>query len=303
MPHMQYVGVAVESDFALVRERATRLQRRSIERHSDEWPAALEALADPPARLHVEGGTLPPVGHAVAIVGARAATPYGRERAHRLAHDLAMLGYTVISGLARGIDAAAHAGALAGGGRTIAVLPSGLDTVTPPEHAELASRISARGAVVSEVDHGGPFGPGAFVRRNRIIAALAGATVVVEAGERSGALTTAAFAQRMGRLRLAVPGDLDRPGMQGPLRLWRSGASMAADAGDVRDAMQRAGYAPPVGDASAALAAALSEEPLPLERLATQAGLPLAEAAAALLTLEWSGVAQAHPGGRWARRA
>lgn len=287
----------------LVRESPQAGTPRTLERHGPGWPAALEALTDVPPRLYVAGGPLPDAGHAVAIVGARAATAYGREWAHRLAHDLALLGYTIVSGLARGIDAAAHMGALAAGGRTVAVLPSGLDTITPPEHTGLAERILTRGGLVSEVEHGGPFGRGAFVRRNRIIAALAGATVVVEAAAGSGALTTASFAERMGRVRLAVPGDLDRPGMHGPLQLLRSGAVVCADAGDVRAAMNRAGLPTPPGDARAALAAALGETPLSLERLAVIADVPVAEAHAAMLALEWAGLATPMPGGRWVRRA
>lgn len=286
-----------------VRERPQPLPQRTIERGAADWPEALEALHDVPSRLHLAGSSLPPMEHAVALVGARAATPYGLDRAHRLAHDLASLGYTVVSGLARGIDAAAHEGALAAGGRTVAVLPSGLDRVTPPEHTGLASRIAASGTLVSEVDQGGPFGPGAFVRRNRLIAALAGATVVVEAGARSGALTTAAFAQRMGRTLLTLPGDVDRPGMQGPLQLMREGAAWCADAADVRAAMVRAGHAAPAGEPAAALSAALGRTPLTLERLAAAAGVSPAEAAAAMLVLEWTGVAVAVPGGRWRRRA
>ena len=263
----------------------------------------MESLRDPPLELFVEGGRIPEVGLAVAIVGARAATAYGRERAHRLAHDLALAGYTVVSGLARGIDAAAHEGALAAGGHTVAVLPCGLDTVTPPEHAALAVRIALSGALVSEVREGGPFGPGAFVRRNRIIAALSAATVVVEAGARSGALTTAAFAERMGRLRLAVPGDLDRPGSLGPLEQLRRGARVCADAGDVCRALALAGHPAPRGDARACLSSALSHEPRTVEALAALAGVAVADTLSHLMALEWAGLASCRPGGRWVRRS
>lgn len=287
----------------LVRETPRPDVRRAIARGGPEWPSALEALRDPPAVLFAEGGRLPELAHAVAIVGARAATAYGRERSHRLAHDLAVAGYTVVSGLARGIDAAAHEGALAAGGRTVAVLPSGLETITPPEHVALAGRIRRSGALVSEVREGGPFGPGAFVRRNRLIAALAAATVVVEAGERSGALTTAAFAERMGRLRFAVPGDLDRPGSLGPLEQLRRGARVCADAGDVCSALARAGHAAPPGDARARLSSALTPESRTVEALAASAGLSVADTLAHLMALEWAGLASCRPGGRWVRRS
>ncbi len=287
----------------LVRETPRPAERRCLVRGGASWPAAFERLSDVPARLFAEGSELPLPAHAVAIVGARAATGYGLEAAHRLAHDLAASGYTIVSGLARGIDASAHEGALAAGGRTIAVLPSALDTITPHEHAGLAARIARQGTLVSEVQSGGPFGRGAFVKRNRIIAALAGATVVVEAGERSGALTTASFAKQLGRAVLAVPGDLDRPTSRGPLGLLRQGALVCADAGDVRAALVGFGFGAPIGDARARLAGLLSGEARTLEWLAAAAGIPSEEAIALLLALEWSGVASPRPGGRWASRA
>ncbi|MBI3540154.1 MAG: DNA-processing protein DprA [Candidatus Eisenbacteria bacterium] len=146
-----------------------------------DYPRGLLDLADPPACLYVRGGALPPVARAIAVVGSRAASPSGVARATRLAGDLARLGFTIVSGLARGIDAAAHRGALDAGGRTVAVIPSGLDAITPSHHLELADEIAVRGALVTECARGGPWGKGAFVERNRLIAAMAAATVVVEA--------------------------------------------------------------------------------------------------------------------------
>ncbi len=290
------------------------------------YPEALRALPDPPRRLYVQGGPLPVRSLAVAVVGARAATPYGRTVAERLAHDLARCGLTVVSGLARGIDAAAHAGALAADGRTVAVIPSALDHVTPATHAPLARRIAATGAVVSEVAEGGPFGRGAFVKRNRLIAGLAAVTVVVEAAPESGALTTAAVARSLGRVVLAVPGDVDRPGSRGTLGLLRAGARPCADAGDVLAALAdaatrtapeapeaphspgapdspQAPYSPEAPEAPLSrLRAALAAEPRSVEALARASGAGAAETLARLLRLEWSGLAVAHPGGRWAAR-
>ena len=218
---------------------------RVLARGESGYPASLLDLPDPPRLLHVRGELPPEPARAVAIVGTRTATPYGLRLAARLASDLAARGIRVVSGLARGVDAAAHEGALAAGGRTLAVIPSALDHVTPATHAQLAARIAHAGAVISEVAQGGPFGRGAFVRRNRIIAALAGATVVVEAGEESGALATAAVARELGRALLAVPGDVDRPGAQGTLALLRRGARPCADAADVwRYCPLRARYRP-----------------------------------------------------------
>src|SRR5439155_1170886 len=197
---------------------------RSIRRGEDDYPAALLDLAHPPGVIHVRGA-LPPAGaRAVAIVGSRAATPYGLERAGRLAADLARLGLVIVSGLARGIDAAAHRCALEAGGVTVAVLPGGLDAITPATHLGLAQRIARRGALLSEWPAAYGVRPGLFVRRNRLIAALSQATVVVEAAEKSGALSTAAVARRLGRPLLAVPGDVDRPTSRGCNALLRAGA-------------------------------------------------------------------------------
>jgi DNA processing protein len=267
-----------------------------------EWPAALSDLGDAPPRVWWRGGAVPAHGASVAIVGARAATPYARGFAERLAHDLARAGRVVVSGLARGVDAAAHEGALAGGGVTVAVLPAALDHVTPPGHAALAARIAASGGLLTEVGAGGPFGRGAFVRRNRLIAALAAVTVVVEAAEGSGALTTAIVARRLGRVVLAVPGDVDRPGAVGPLALLRAGAGVCAGVGDVLAALARAGHAPAAVTPLDRLAAALGPEPRAVEELARVVGLEGGEVLALLLELEWAGRALARAGGRWERR-
>ncbi len=285
----------------LVCERPAPLAVRALARGDADYPAALAARRDAPAMLYVRGGELPAAERAVAIVGARAATPYGRAIAERLARDLAAHGVTVVSGLARGIDAAAHTGALAGGGRTVAVLASAVDRVTPSAHTELAERVAASGAVVSEVAAGGPFGRGAFVKRNRIIAALSWATVVVEATATSGALATAAAARTQGRTVLAVPGDLDRPGSQGTLALLRSGARPCADASDVLAVLPAS--AAPAAAPLARLRAQLASVPASVEALALAAGLEPGEALALLLELQWSGLAVSHPGGRWAVRA
>lgn len=272
---------------------------RTFGRGEPGYPEGLLALSAPPARLHVRGGALPRLEHAVAIVGARAATPYGLGLAERLARDLAARGLTVVSGLAHGIDAAAHRGALAGGGRTVAVIASACDRVTPPDHEPLAARIAERGAVLSEVAHGGPFGRGAFVRRNRLIAAMSAVTVVVEAGARSGALGTAELARTLGRPVLAVPGDVDRPLAQGPLALLRRGARLCVDAADVLAVLPAA---LPAQGPEERLLAALGESPESLEALAARAGLEGHDALARLLRLRWSGSAVAHPGGRWSAR-
>ena len=274
--------------------------RYVLERGEVRYPAALHELRDAPPRLYVWGGALPAPGASVAVVGARAATPYGLTLATRLAGDLAAQGVTVVSGLAHGIDAAAHRAALAAGGRTIAVIASSLSQVTPADHVALAREIAASGAVVSEVAEGGPFGRGAFVKRNRLIAALTALTVVVEAGERSGALATASYARALGRGVLAVPGDVDRPGSRGTLALLRTGARPCADAGDVLALLSHS----PSVDAPPAtrLRSRLGREPASVERLSAVSGLSAPEVLALLLRLQWSGLAVLHPGGRWSAR-
>lgn len=284
----------------LLRDAPRELGVWRCERGGPDWPTALDALRSVPNGLWLRGGPLPARERAVAIVGSRRATAYGRTVAARLARDLVAHGVTVMSGLAHGIDAAAHEGALTGGGRTVAVIASGVTQPTPTDHGELAERIARAGTVVSETRDGGPFGRGAFVKRNRLIAALAEVTVVVEAGEHSGALATATAARALGRPVYAVPGDIDRPGSQGTLQLLREGARVCAHAGDVLAALPQ-----PVAslDPQARLLAALAGGPHTLEALSDMARLTPADALARLLRLQWSGLAVSHPGGRWTGRA
>jgi len=299
------------------------------------YPDALLALAHPPMAWFTRGAVLPDPARAVAIVGSRAASPYGRAMAARLAGDLAGLGFAIVSGLARGIDAAAHEAALVAGGTTIAVVPGGLDAIVPRHHQALAERIAASGTVASERASGPPRDRWEFVERNRLIAALSGATVVVEAAERSGALTTAAAARTLGRPVLAVPGDADREGMQGVLALLRAGAHPCTCAADVVRALDAVHPAPlrrrrrvapgprakaevatsPVAVARTAPAAAmpatmtpgervhaaLGAAPEPLDALAKRAALAPGELLAHLLRLEWAGLAVRRAGGRWVR--
>lgn len=310
---------------------------RSLAVGHPAYPAGLRDLSDAPPEVFVLGSDPPPVEEAVAIVGSRAASLYGLEQAGRLAGDLSRLGFVVVSGLARGIDAAAHRGALEAGGRTVAVIPSGLDTITPRHHEALAGEIAARGTVLSEWARGSPFGPGGFVKRNRLIAALAGATVVVEAAEKSGALITAAFASGLSRPVLAVPGDVDRETARGCHALIRRGARLCGCAGHViealaeprgrparearaegrgqgasgagRDPGRNAGalaapQRPGSSDRStreARVLAVLDHIPRTVDALALASGLTVPEILSALLVLQWVGAAAARPGQRWTR--
>lgn len=196
------------------------------------WPAGLRDLPSPPRRLRV-AGTLPPLAGAVAIVGTRHADADGISFARGLAADLAAAGIAIISGGARGVDRAAHDGAFDAGRPTVAVLATGFDRAYPPVHADLLAAIARTGALVTEAPDGSPPWPGRFLERNRLVAALAETVVVVQAPARSGALSTAAWARRLGRRLFAVPGAPWDPRAEGCLRLLRRGAQVCTSVSDV----------------------------------------------------------------------
>jgi DNA processing protein len=315
---------SLQTEATLAARALRALGARAVSADDPEYPPGFRALRDPPAVVFARGDALPAMELAVAVVGARAATLYGLSMASRLSSDLARLGFTVVSGLARGVDAAAHRGALDAGGTTVAVLPSGLDRVTPSHHRDLAEAIAARGTLVTELARGGPRFRGEFVRRNRLIAAMSVATVVVEAALGGGALTTAAVARALGRPVLAVPGDADRPTARGTNDLLRAGALPCEGVADVVRAIEAgcgrggAGVSAPGGEGrmptalrkadggrpvEARLLEALGERPLPLEEVAARAGLGLPETLAGLLALQWAGIAVPWPGQRWGRAA
>ena len=216
------------------RDRCAKAGIALVGRDDAAYPQHLRKVYDPPPVLYVRGSLRPDEGpKSVAIVGSRASTPHGRALARSMARELAGAGATVVSGLARGIDAAAHRGALDAPGRTVAVLGSGLDRIYPPENAPLAEAIAGQGAVVSEFPLGTVPYPGHFPRRNRIIAGWSQAVVVVEAAARSGALVTARVALDEGRDVFAVPGHPSQPASAGCNQLIRDGAALVRDALDV----------------------------------------------------------------------
>jgi DNA processing protein len=204
-----------------------------INRDDTSYPANLREIPLPPERLWVRGRVEADDTLAMAIVGAREATPYGVGCAERLAEDLAARGITIISGLARGIDSAAHRGALRAGGRTIAVLGSGVDVIYPPENRRLALQVAEGGAVVSQFPPGTPPLAGYFPARNRVIAGLSLGVVVVEAAEKSGSLITAGLAGELGREVMAVPGPLTSLMSRGAHRLIQDGAALVQGWEDV----------------------------------------------------------------------
>ncbi|MCC6847480.1 MAG: DNA-protecting protein DprA [Deltaproteobacteria bacterium] len=288
-------------------ERIVAAGARLVALDAVEYPAPLREIHDAPLHLVAKGNLLD-AGPAVAIVGARRATSYGRETAHRLAAGLADAGVTVVSGLARGIDGAAHEGALAARGRTVAVLGSGIDVVYPREHAELAARIIATGTLLSEQPVGaGPL-PDHFPARNRILAGMTQGTVVIEAAERSGSLITARLANEQGREVFAVPGRIDSPLSAGAHQLIREGATLVRDLDDVLAEIEPAlrgraadgGSAPggPAGDAEA-IAGFLVNGPLSTDDLVRASGRSPQEVIASLLDLELRGVVRRGSGGHF----
>ncbi|MCA9191967.1 MAG: DNA-processing protein DprA [Planctomycetales bacterium] len=201
------------------------------------FPRLLHEIVDPPNLLFVKGEFARTDALAVAIVGTRGATQYGRSQAQRFARSLARAGLTIVSGLARGIDAAAHEGALEAEGRTIGVLSNGVAEIYPPQHAELGQRIAHSGVLVSEMPPGTKPKKGMFPQRNRLISGLTLATIVIEAAERSGALITARLAGEQGREVMALPGLVTTPNSRGCHRLIRDGAHLIQDPEDVLEAL------------------------------------------------------------------
>jgi DNA processing protein len=266
-----------------------RLRRR-------ELPELLRQIHDPPRTLFLRGagevGVL--ARPAVAIVGARACSPYGAQVARMLGRELAAAGLVVVSGLARGVDGEAHRGALDAGGFTVAVLGCGIDRHYPAAHAELARRICERGLVVSEYEPGVEPAPWRFPARNRIIAGLTAATVIVEARERSGALITADFALEDGREVFAVPGEITSMLSTGTNRLLRQGATPLTSTEDV---LQLFGLSPAqrpraleLGEAAERLLERLADGAVSADELARSTGLEPGPLAAGLAELELAGL-------------
>ncbi len=270
----------------------------SVERGRAGFPPLLAQLHDPPKRLYLRGGAKSEAlaAPAVAVVGARSASPYGSQIARMLGRELAAAGLVVVSGMARGIDADAHRGALDAGGTTVAVLGCGIDRDYPARHAELARRIARDGLIVSEYPPGVEPAPWRFPARNRIIAGLALATVVVEARERSGALITADFALELGREVFAVPGEITSALSAGTNRLIRQGAAPLLGVADVLDALgiessSAARGRAVVSDPARLVLELLADVPRAADELTRLTSLGAAEVAGALVELELGGLA------------
>jgi DNA processing protein len=330
-----------EQDTVLAQELAAveRAQVTVLGRTAPAFPARLRQLADSPIVLYQRGTRIPRDEWAISIVGSRQCTSYGESLAKRLAGGLARRGFTIVSGLARGIDGVAHRAALEAGGRTIAVLAGGLSNIYPPEHRKLADDIVAAGALVSESPMNLAALPDLFPRRNRLISGLSLGVVVVEAHARSGALITARHAAEQGREVFAVPGRIDSEASAGTLELIRSGAVLVRTVDDILERLDslpkelvdaggqssadmtsaaresqtdakampavtsaQAAPMPPLSPAQQKLWDALSRPGMHQDELIQDTGLDSAEANSALLLLELTGLVRRLPGNRFERR-
>jgi len=296
--------------------RARDMGVRLIARGSPEYPKALQVQDHVPPLLYVKGDLQERDALAIAIVGARRASLYGRMHAERLGFELAQAGFTVVSGLARGIDAAAHEGALKGGGRTLAVLGNGLGTVYPSEHKDLAERITQSGALISELHLDAPPLAANFPPRNRIIAALSLGVVVVEAARRSGALITARLAGEMGKEVFAIPGDIGRPQTRGAHQLSREGAKLVETLADIVEELGPLAASVQVPENETAISDPraltlnateraiydmLEATPRDIDEITRSSGLSAANVASTLMVLELRQLAVSMPGKRYVR--
>ncbi len=298
-------------DLAAELERIRAFGCRVVIPGDEEYPTLLREIYDPPIVLYVKGRLEPRDRHAVAMVGSRRTSHYGMECARRLAYQLALCGVTVVSGGARGIDTAAHQGALAAKGRTVAVLGTGINLVFPPENAELYERIAAQGALLTQFPFNRPADKQTFPIRNRIVAGMTLGTVVVEADLHSGALITAGLAVDQGRQVFAVPGRIDSPQSKGCHDLIKKGAKLCECAEDVlsefeylfpaarhptRAAESGPPAGPPLSETEQRVWEQLGPEETALDEIIRRSGLSAAAVTAALFSLEMKRQVRQLPG-------
>ena len=293
-------GDALEKAWALIEQK----QIQVLTWDDEDYPRRLKEIDQPPPVLYVRGTLTEQDEWAVAIVGTRRVTGYGRQVTEEVAVFLAQNGITVVSGLARGVDAVAHESSLRAGGRTIAVLGNGVDRVYPPEHINLAKKILEQGAVVSDYAPGTPPDAANFPPRNRIISGLCMASVVVEAGETSGALITANFAANQGRDVFAVPGNITAPQSKGTNRLIQDGAQPLLRPEDILEALQL-NQVPqkqstrrliPADELESQLLNVLADETLHVDEICVRSELSIDKVSAALTIMELKGMVR-HLGG------
>lgn len=296
-------------DLAAELETVTRSGVTVLTWDDPRYPARLRTISDAPPVLFLRGELAPEDDFGVAIVGTRNCSNYGRDVARLLASDLAGAGVTIISGLARGIDAVAHRAALDAGGRTIGVLGSGVDIIYPWENRQLAADILARGALISEYPLGTQPEANNFPPRNRIVSGLSRGVVVVEAGEQSGALITARMAADQGRDVFAVPGGIFARGSQGANRLIRDGATPVLAASDILDALNLTTVAThvqaqllfPADEKEAALLQHLGDDARHVDEISRLVGLPIADVTGTLALMELKGLVRGAGGMTYTR--
>jgi DNA processing protein len=285
-------------DLSQLMQRITTKGIQVIIRTDDAYPRWLREIDQPPPVLYIRGSLNLEDEWAVAIVGTRHMSAYGRQVAESLAEFLAANHVTVVSGMARGVDSVAHDHAMRSGGRTLAILGCGVDVVYPPEHGKLAERIIANGALVSDYAPGTPPDSVNFPPRNRIISGLSQVVVVVEAGEKSGALITAKFAADQGREVFAVPGNILAPQSIGTNRLIEQGARPLVRMQDVLDSLRieqvhqvkAEHHFTPADEIEAAILKVLGSIPVHIDEICSQTGLPIHKVSATLAIMELKGM-------------
>lgn len=279
-------------------ERLERHGVRAVPYTSPDYPPRLREIHDFPPLLYVRGKLTSEDEWAIAVVGTRKVTVYGRQTTEELVSELARHGITIISGLAKGVDGVAHRVALEAGGRTIAVLACGLDMVYPSDHAPLARRIIEQGALVSEYPLGTPPKADNFPRRNRIMSGMSLGVLVVEAGDSSGALITARLALEQNREVFAVPGSIFSPMSRGTNRLIQEGAKLVQDCNDILEELNltvnvrqlELDKAPPVTDMESKVLSHLSAQPIHIDELCRNLSRPVSEISSTLALLELKGL-------------
>lgn len=309
--------VDVDAECGLIERHGIRLLVQGF----SGYPESLAEITGAPHILYTRGTLTPADRKAVAIVGSRGCTPYGKRVTDQLASALSRAGYTIVSGLARGIDGVAHSAALKAGGRTIAVLAGGLSRIYPPEHADLAAAVEQNGALISEAPMAAEPLPQMFPSRNRIISGLARAVVVVEANDRSGSLITARHAAEQGRDVFAIPGPVDSPASAGCLKLIRDGATLARHADDVLEGLEKmessaeslfdivenaitpaeVATPPDLEDTPRRIWEFLAGGAHPGDSIAQELGLAVPELSRSLMQLEMKRIVRRLPGNRYER--
>jgi len=289
-------------------DRLEKLGLGLLTLNDESYPHNLKMIYDPPPILYIKGEIQERDGLSLAIVGSRSASAYGKDTTQRLARSLTERGFTIVSGLARGIDTAAHKGALKAGGRTLAVLGSGVDVIYPWENKRLAEEISERGAVISEFPLGTQPEAPHFPSRNRIISGLSLGAIIIEASFRSGSLITARLALEQGREVFAVPGNVDSPWSKGTNRLIKEGAKLVTDTEDIIEEVlpqyeapgKLKSESPPEPEdltlEGKTILALLEASPVPIDSLIQETGFPSGQVSSLLLDLELKGLVKQLPG-------